>query len=103
MEKLIDSDHEQRNDFDLDQPFITETADIPFLVLTDMEDAANDNIPAIEGLNGCIWRDTETLRHRAGADDDREVHLTRTDEASLELDFSSPRTSSRGFLDDNDE
>jgi len=52
----------RQDDFDKELPVISETAEMPFLVIDESDEPANDNIPALEGPNGCIWRDTATLQ-----------------------------------------
>ena len=98
MQSIIQD--KQQDEMDQERPVISETAELPFLILEENDEPANDNIPALEGLNGCVWRDTVTLQQRAGAEEEVEVQgAHRSDEIS-ELDFSNERSRRRGFLDD---
>ena len=83
--------------------FIEETAEAAYLVHPpeDDEAEANDNFPAHEILQGCIWRDAESSQQKVGLLEesslgDREEDVSRRGE----LDFSDARHGARGFLDE---
>ncbi|MCF8467406.1 MAG: hypothetical protein K9G33_08410 [Sneathiella sp.] len=87
-------------DFDADA-LIEESAETAYLHYSGEEEEANDNFPAHEILQGCIWRDTASSQRLAGASDEGMQDDGSYDEGDRRtLDFSDRRRGSRGFLDD---
>ncbi len=81
--------------------FIEETAEAAYLVPPSEEEEANDNFPAHEILQGCIWRDTESSQQRMGLLEETVIADCVEEVTSREeLDFSDTRRRARGFLDD---
>lgn len=81
--------------------FIEETAEAAYLSEPSDEEEANDNFPAHEILQGCIWRDTESAQQRVGLVDEEALSEPRDDiRERRELDFSDDRLGARGFLDE---
>ncbi|MDF2368933.1 hypothetical protein [Sneathiella sp.] len=81
--------------------FIEETAEAAYLVPPSEEEEANDNFPAHEILQGCIWRDTESAQQRLDLTEAAGIS-DRAEDATgwQELDFSEDRRRARGFLDE---
>ena len=96
------SAYERKETVDLDtgsEPDIPHgEREIGVLVSAGQEDAANDNVPLLDVVRGAVWRDVETLQAQAGAAEDRPIAAVRED--LYELDFTTPRTGIRGFLDE---
>ncbi|MEX1034655.1 MAG: hypothetical protein WDZ54_01770 [Sneathiella sp.] len=82
--------------------FIEDSAEAAYLSYDGEEVEANDNFPAHEILQGCIWRDTESSQSLTGLGEESPM-AERDDELSRrgELDFSEDRRGGRGFLDED--
>ncbi|WP_340149976.1 hypothetical protein [uncultured Sneathiella sp.] len=100
---LVHKAYQQEQDLGGDA-FIEESAEAAYLSYDGEEVEANDNFPAHEILQGCIWRDTETTRTRTGLEEESRLD-ERSDDLNRrgELDFSDPRRGGRGFLDEETE
>ncbi|WP_339632462.1 hypothetical protein [uncultured Sneathiella sp.] len=102
MSVILSANGEKQQDLGSDA-FIEESAEAAYLSYDGEEIEANDNFPAHEILMGCIWRDTETSRARAGLEEESRPE-ERNDDLNRrgELDFSDERRGGRGFLDEEE-
>ncbi len=87
-------------DFDAES-FIEESAEAAYLAYPGEEEEANDNFPAHEILQGCIWRDVESSQQKVGIFEEETFGERSADlDRRGELNFAEDRRGARGFLDE---
>lgn len=66
------------------------------------DEESDDGVPLYEILQGCVWRDAESARQKAGLfDDEYEAAGFAEPDRWKELDFNYERRRARGFLDED--
>ncbi|WP_373087020.1 hypothetical protein [Sneathiella sp.] len=92
----------QQSDLNIDdEAWFTESAEASYLVYSGDEEEANDNFPAHEVLQGCIWRDAASTRPQGdGAEREEAFEALAEDENRRTLDFTDAARGTRGFLDE---